>query len=107
MISNDFDNVFKNVDLLITPACFHQTLRLDQVESKVNTEIFDEKDFFTASANIAGVPAITVPANLCSSTKLPVAIQLIANHNKDELLLNSAQWFLKNNQNNFSFLNKF
>ena len=73
---NDFQRVFNDlkVDLLVTPTCFHDTATFH--EYLTNEAAFDEKDFFTACANIAGLPAITLPACL-SKSGLPVGIQLI------------------------------
>ena len=45
-------------------------------------------DIFTQPANIAGIPAISVPAGL--SEGLPVGLQLMANHLKEETLLQTA-----------------
>lgn len=102
MIVNDFQRVFtnENIDLLITPTCFHDTTTYaDYLKQE---QVFDEKDFFTACANIAGLPAISVPAML-SKNGLPVGVQLITSWNRDDLLLNLANWFIKNNSNNFCF----
>ncbi len=103
LIQNDFQTIFsQNVDVLLTPTCFHDTFTY--AEYLAQEEVFDEKDFFTACANIAGVPAISVPAIL-SDNGLPVGIQLIGNIEKDELLLNVANWFVKNHTANFKRLN--
>ena len=45
-------------------------------------------DIFTASANLAGVPAVNVPAGL--SDGLPLGVQLTAPHRKEKLLLAAA-----------------
>jgi Asp-tRNA(Asn)/Glu-tRNA(Gln) amidotransferase A subunit family amidase len=95
--------VFQNVDILITPTCFHDTVTYE--EYLKNAEIYDEKDFFTACVNISGCPAITIPACI-SSTGLPVGIQLIADWNKEDLLLNVAEWFIKNNSSCYPYYDK-
>lgn len=101
MVKDNFTNVFEsNVDIIITPTCFHDT---QTYEEYLNTEgVFDEKDFFTVCANISGVPAISVPVGI-SDKGLPIGVQFIANVRNDELLLNVANWFSKNN--NFNYLN--
>ena len=45
-------------------------------------------DIFTASANLAGVPAVNVPAGL--SDGLPLGVQLTAPHRKENILLAAA-----------------
>jgi aspartyl-tRNA(Asn)/glutamyl-tRNA(Gln) amidotransferase subunit A len=89
------------VDIIITPTCFHDT---PTYEEYLKTEgVFDEKDFFTVCANISGVPAISMPAGI-SDNGLPIGVQFIANVKNDELLLNVANWFSKNNSSNFNYL---
>jgi aspartyl-tRNA(Asn)/glutamyl-tRNA(Gln) amidotransferase subunit A len=103
LIKEDFNKVFNsNIDIIITPTCCHDTPTYE--EYLKNEGVFDEKDFFTACVNIAGVPAISLPANL-SDNGLPVGVQFIANTKNDELLLNVANWFSKNNISNFNYLN--
>ena len=107
MIVNDFKRVFdasssKKVDLILTPTCFNDTLIYS--EHLKQERVFDERDFFTASANIAGLPAISIPARLSSNTQLPIGIQLIADWKRDDLLLNAANWFIKNNSSNYPYL---
>jgi aspartyl-tRNA(Asn)/glutamyl-tRNA(Gln) amidotransferase subunit A len=46
-------------------------------------------DIYTVSANLAGVPAISVPCGL-SSDGLPIGLQLIGNFWSEGLLLNLA-----------------
>jgi aspartyl-tRNA(Asn)/glutamyl-tRNA(Gln) amidotransferase subunit A len=46
-------------------------------------------DIYTVSANLAGVPAISVPCGL-SSEGLPIGAQLISNFWSEALLLNLA-----------------
>ncbi|CAF0786993.1 unnamed protein product [Brachionus calyciflorus] len=108
MIVNDFIKVFNQCDLLITPTCFNDTLLYSDYMKQ--NEVFDEKDFFTSCANIAGVPAISVPS-IMSKNNLPVGVQLIAKWKRDDLLLNIANWFVKNNSlnhlNDIKFLDKF
>ena len=102
LIKNDFLKVFDQIDLLVTPVCFHDTPTYKEYIE--NAKIFDEKDFFTACVNIAGMPAITIPVCLSLNKKLPVGIQIIAKNNNEQLLLNAANFFIKNNLNNFSYL---
>ena len=111
MIVNDFRHVFASsdlaskVDLILTPTCFHDT---NTYASHLKEEqVFDEKDFFTAIANIAGLPAISVPARLSAQEQMPVGVQLISNWNSDALLLNTANWFIRKNMNNYPYQEDF
>lgn len=103
MIVSDFKKAFNEhkVDVIVTPTCFHDTTTYeDYLKQEL---VFDEKDFFTACANIAGLPAISVPAILGQQLKLPVGVQFITNWSTDEFLINMANWFIKNNSQNYPY----
>jgi len=74
-IADDFAQAFEKCDVLLTPATPSGAFALgekhaDPVEMYLN-------DIFTVTANLAGVPAISVPAGL-SAQGLPLGLQLIA-----------------------------
>ena len=98
LITDDFIKVFCNltdkIDLILTPTCFNDTIKYSEYLKQ--QEAFDEKDFFTACANIAGIPAITLPFGLTKNDKLPIGIQIISSWKNENILLNAANWFLKN-----------
>ncbi|RNA09969.1 glutamyl-tRNA(Gln) amidotransferase subunit mitochondrial [Brachionus plicatilis] len=101
LIVNDFLKVFNDdqCDLLVTPSCFNETFKYSHFLKQ--SQVFDEKDFFTSCANVAGLPAITLPCIL-SQNSLPIGIQLISKWKRDDLILNIANWFI--NKNGFEFL---
>ncbi len=103
LIANDFKKAFiqDQTDLILTPTCFHDTPTYAQYLRHEAT--FDEKDFFTACANIAGLPAISIPSVSSLESGLPVGVQLMANWHQDSLLLNSAHWFIQHNADNFVY----
>lgn len=73
LIRNDFIDVFKNVDVLLTPttpnAAFPLGAKLDPLQMYLN-------DVFTVSTNLAGLPAMSVPAG-CDTSGLPLGLQVI------------------------------
>jgi aspartyl-tRNA(Asn)/glutamyl-tRNA(Gln) amidotransferase subunit A len=74
LISRDFDQVFADVDALLTPtapsAAFAQGDNMDDpIAMYLN-------DVFTVPASIAGVPAISLPAGL-DAAGLPLGLQVI------------------------------
>jgi aspartyl-tRNA(Asn)/glutamyl-tRNA(Gln) amidotransferase subunit A len=81
LILRDFNEVFANVDALITPttpsAAFAQGEKMDDpIQMYLN-------DLFTVGANLAGVPAISVPAGL-DSNGLPLGLQIIGKNFDEE-----------------------
>jgi aspartyl-tRNA(Asn)/glutamyl-tRNA(Gln) amidotransferase subunit A len=49
-------------------------------------------DIFTLSANLAGIPGISVPCGF-SSEGMPIGLQLMGSHFKEETLLQTAYAF--------------
>ena len=99
IIKNDFDNVFKNVDAIFTPATPNTAFpinreEIDPVQNYLN-------DIFTVPANLAGLPAISIPFGLDNSG-LPIGMQLITNSFEEQMLLNIS----KNLQDTINFSNQ-
>ncbi len=75
LIKQDFDKAFEDVDILLTPTTPTPAFAIgeksgDPLEMYLN-------DIFTVTANMAGVPGISVPAGL-SSEGTPLGLQLLA-----------------------------
>ncbi|MBK5911500.1 aspartyl/glutamyl-tRNA amidotransferase subunit A [Rhodothalassium salexigens] len=74
LIKRDFDAAFGHVDALLTPtapnAAFPLGAKLDDPLAMYLNDVF------TVTANLAGVPALSVPAGL-SSEGLPLGLQVI------------------------------
>lgn len=73
-ILNDFVEAFESCDAILTPTCPSPAFAFgeksgDPVEMYLN-------DVFTVTANLAGLPGISVPAGL-SSSGLPLGLQVI------------------------------
>ncbi len=74
LIKKDFDLVFKDCDVIMTPTSPTPAFKLGE---KLNDPLaMYLSDIFTISANLAGLPAISVPCGL-NSDKLPIGVQFI------------------------------
>lgn len=82
IIKNDFEKVFKEVDVLIGPTS--PTLPFKIGEKTSDPLKMYLSDLFTVPVNLAGLPAISVPFGKIGN--LPVGVQLIAPWFKEELL---------------------
>ena len=53
-------------------------------------------DIFTVSANIAGIPAISIPAGSVTeeNISLPVGLQLLSSHDNEHILFEIGKKFL-------------
>ena len=85
MIKEDFrDNAFSKVDLILCPTTPNTAFGIEESEHMSTVDMY-LNDVYTVNANIAGLPAISVPAGL-SKDGLPMGVQLIGNRfSEDEL----------------------
>ena len=88
-IINEFDEAFTKYDLLVGPTS--PTVAFKIGEKTANPLQMYLADIMTVAANIAGVPAVSVPAG--ESRGLPVGLQLIAPQKADRQLLGAAKAF--------------
>ena len=84
LITSDFKKVFDKFDVVITPT-------MPTLPFKIGEKITDPlsmymSDVDTVSANLAGIPSLSVPCG--SSNSLPIGIQLMSNHFNEQTILN-------------------
>lgn len=79
LIIEDFNKVFKKVDILLTPTSPHIAFKIgEQINDPLTMYL---EDVFVTGASLAGLPAISVPAGLMKTkegTEMPLGAQLIA-----------------------------
>lgn len=86
LIAQDFHDVFASgVDVLFTPTTPTPAFELGAVKDPYEMYL---SDIFTASANLAGVPAISVPIGTASG--LPIGGQIIAGHFEESAMFRAA-----------------
>ncbi len=87
LIKQDFEEVFKKADLLITPTTPTAAFRIG--EKTADPLQMYLSDIFTISVNLAGLPAISVPCGF-TSDNLPIGLQCIGKHFDEETILRIA-----------------
>ena len=87
LIKRDFDQSFKNVDAILTPSAPSSAFQIG--EKKDDPISMYLNDVFTVPVNLAGIPAISIPAGL-DKNKLPLGLQLIGKPLAEQNLLNIA-----------------
>lgn len=75
LIKEDFDKVFSEVDLLITPTTPTTAFKLGE-KSNDPLQMY-LSDIYTVSANLAGIPGMNIPIGK-STEKLPVGMQVLS-----------------------------
>ena len=89
LLANDFQTALQQVDLLIAPTTPNPAYDLG---SKITDPVqMYLDDIYTLGANLAGLPAISVPAGQINNR--PIGLQLIGNHFNESKLLNAAHQF--------------
>lgn len=74
LIAQDFELAFQKVDVILTPTTPTEAFALD--EKPTDPVVMYLNDVLTVSANLAGIPGISIPAGL-SKQGLPLGLQLI------------------------------
>ena len=89
-VVNKFNEAFKKYDVLLTPV---SPTTAFTIGSKSNNPLeMYLADICTVSINIAGVPAISIPAGV-DSNNMPIGMQLIANRFNEGKIYNAAYAF--------------
>ncbi len=87
LLTRDFDEAFKKVDVIAAPTCPTPAFKLGE---KVNDPLaMYLADIYTVTANLAGIPGISVPCGE-NHEKLPIGLQLFARHFDEATLLRVA-----------------
>jgi aspartyl-tRNA(Asn)/glutamyl-tRNA(Gln) amidotransferase subunit A len=87
LLARDFDEAFKKVDVIAAPTAPTPAFKLGE---KVNDPLaMYLADIYTVTANLAGIPGISVPCGE-NHEKLPIGLQLLARHFDEATMLRVA-----------------
>ena len=92
LIRRDFEQAFETVDAILSPVAPTPATRIGAFANDPLREYLS--DIFTISANLAGIPGISVPCGTTDfdgGTNLPVGIQILGPHLGEAKLLQIAQ----------------
>lgn len=91
LIRDDYTKAFTEVDIIMTPTTPGPAFKIGEKISDP-LQLYLE-DIFTVPANLAGVPAISIPYGFKEEAgkKLPLGIQLITKVGEDKLLFEAAK----------------
>lgn len=90
LITEDFNKAFEICDVIISPVAPTPAFKIG--EKTENPLTMYLSDIFTLSANLSGIPGISVPCGF-SSGGLPIGLQILGKHFNEEVLLKTAYNF--------------
>ncbi len=88
LIKEDFDNAFKQVDLLITPTTPTVAFKIGE-KSDDPLQMY-LSDIYTTSANLAGIPGMNIPIGK-NSENLPIGLQILSQQFDEEKIFKLAK----------------
>lgn len=87
LIKQEFDKAFENYDVIIAPASPSTAPKLgDSLSDPIKMYL---GDIYTISANLAGLPGITVPCGT-DSKGLPIGLQMLGNCFEEKKIIQTA-----------------
>ena len=95
LVTQDFVNAFKEVDVLISPTCPNTAFELGAKASDPLAMYLT--DIATIGCNLAGIPGISVPAGFDNSG-MPIGLQILAPQFEEAKLFNFAYKFEQANE---------
>ncbi len=93
LIKNDFDEAFKEVDVILSPVTPTPPFKIGE-KSGDPIQMY-LSDVFTIPANLAGLPAVSIPVG--KKSNLPVGFQLMGRHFEENKILALGKLYEGNN----------
>jgi len=92
LIRRDYERAFENVDVLMAPVSPTPPFKIgEKVDDPLAMYL---SDIYTVTANLAGIPAISVPCGFTSGG-LPVGLQILGRHFEEDTILRLAEHYTR------------
>jgi len=94
LLKDDFKKAFEAVDIIMTPTTADIAFEIGKKASDPLAMYLE--DMFTVTANLVGIPAISLPAGVkkVGDKSLPIGIQLMANYEREDMLFTLGKDFM-------------
>ncbi len=89
MITEDFNAAFKTVDMIATPTAPSPAFKVGEKNNDPISMYLE--DIFTVTANLTGMPALSVPIRQKDASALPIGLQLTARHGDEATLFEAGK----------------
>ncbi len=91
LVKSDFEKAFKKVDLIFTPVSPFTAWKIgEKIDNPLSMYL---ADVYTVSANLAGLPALSLPCG--NIGKLPVGLQITGNYFEENKIFETASFIEK------------
>jgi len=95
LIRQDFDNAFKDVDVILSPTSPTPAFKIGEKSNDPLAMYLS--DIYTIPANLAGIPALSVPCGF-TGAGLPIGLQLMGRAFEEETILRVAHQYEQKTQ---------
>lgn len=94
IITQDFLKAFESVDIIVTPTTPAPAFKIGEKTSDPVAMYLE--DIFTVTANLTGMPAISIPSGFSEieGKKLPLGLQMTGRHGDEKTLFEAGKEFL-------------
>lgn len=93
LLRRDFDKAFEQCDLIAGPVCPTVAFKAGDKADPLQMYLMD---IFTISANLAGLPGMSLPVGLGADSKMPVGLQFMGRAFGEELMLGVGECLERN-----------
>lgn len=92
LLKKEFSEAFKDFDLILTPTAPIPAWKIGEKSDPLSVYL---ADIFTITANIVGIPAISIPSGFVEvdGKKLPLGIQFMAPNEREDMLFEVGKKF--------------
>jgi aspartyl-tRNA(Asn)/glutamyl-tRNA(Gln) amidotransferase subunit A len=88
LLAKDFDEAFQKVDAIITPTSPTAAFKLgEKVDDPLAMYL---ADIYTVTADLVGIPGVSVPCGETKQEKLPIGLQILGKHFDESTILRLA-----------------
>ena len=94
LLRDDFRKAFESVDIIMTPTTADVAFQIGKKASDPLAMYLE--DIFTVTANLVGIPAVSLPAGVkkIGDKNLPIGVQLMTNHECEDVLFTAGKDFM-------------
>ena len=100
LIKKDFDDAFKNIDIIITPTTPNVAFKIG--EHRDNPLEMYMEDIFVSAVSLAGLPAVSIPCGFAKpkdgEIEMPIGMQIVGKPFDEKTILKAASVFEKNSE---------